>query len=31
VKYQNLRAAYLKALWNVIDWNKVGALYAAAK
>lgn len=31
LKYQNLRAAYLKALWNVIDWNKVGALYAAAK
>ena len=31
LKYQNLRAAYLKAVWNVIDWNKVEALYAAAK
>jgi Fe-Mn family superoxide dismutase len=31
LKYQNLRAAYLKAVWNVIDWNKVDALYAAAK
>ena len=31
LKYQNLRAAYLKAVWNVIDWNKVESLYAAAK
>ena len=31
LKYQNLRAAYLKAVWNVIDWNKVGALYNAAR
>ncbi len=31
LKYQNLRAAYLKAVWNVIDWDKVSALYAAAK
>jgi Fe-Mn family superoxide dismutase len=31
LKYQNLRAAYLKAVWNVIDWNNVDALYAAAK
>lgn len=31
LKYQNLRAAYLKAVWNVIDWSKVAALYAAAK
>ena len=31
LKYQNLRAAYLKAVWNVIDWDKVAALYAAAK
>jgi superoxide dismutase, Fe-Mn family len=21
LKYQNKRAAYLKAIWNVIDWN----------
>ena len=31
LKYQNLRAAYLKAVWNVIDWDKAAALYAAAK
>jgi Fe-Mn family superoxide dismutase len=31
LKYQNQRAAYLKAVWNVIDWDKVAALYAAAK
>jgi superoxide dismutase, Fe-Mn family len=31
LKYQNLRAAYLKAVWNVVDWSKVAALYAAAK
>jgi Fe-Mn family superoxide dismutase len=24
LKYQNKRAAYLKAIWNVIDWNVVG-------
>jgi Fe-Mn family superoxide dismutase len=23
LKYQNKRAAYLKAIWNVIDWNSV--------
>jgi Fe-Mn family superoxide dismutase len=23
LKYQNKRAAYLKAIWNVIDWNVV--------
>jgi len=23
LKYQNKRAAYLKAIWNVIDWNEV--------
>ena len=23
LKYQNKRAAYLKAIWNVIDWNAV--------
>ena len=31
LKYQNLRAAYLKALWNVVNWNAVAAHYAAAK
>ena len=31
LKYQNLRAAYLKAIWNVVDWNKVAAHFAAAK
>ena len=24
LKYQNKRAAYLKAIWHVIDWNTVG-------
>jgi Fe-Mn family superoxide dismutase len=23
LKYQNKRADYLKAIWNVIDWNAV--------
>jgi len=31
LKYQNKRADYLKALWNVVDWDAVAALYAAAK
>lgn len=31
LKYQNRRADYLKSWWNVIDWNKVNARYAAAK
>jgi Fe-Mn family superoxide dismutase len=31
LKYQNKRADYLKAFWNVVDWNAVAALYAAAK
>jgi superoxide dismutase, Fe-Mn family len=30
LKYQNKRADYVAAFWNVIDWNKVAALYAAA-
>jgi Fe-Mn family superoxide dismutase len=29
--YQNRRADYLKAWWNVIDWGKVAERYAAAK
>ncbi|MBX3732502.1 MAG: superoxide dismutase [Verrucomicrobiae bacterium] len=31
LKYQNKRADYLKAFWNVVDWDAVGTLYAAAK
>ncbi len=30
LKYQNKRADYLKAIWNVINWKKVAELYAAA-
>jgi Fe-Mn family superoxide dismutase len=31
LKYQNRRPDYLKAWWNVLDWNKIEARYAAAK
>ena len=31
LKYQNRRADYLKAWWNVLDWDKIAARYAAAK
>ena len=31
LKYQNLRPAYLTAIWNVINWDAVAANYAAAK
>ncbi|MGO4704660.1 superoxide dismutase [Microvirga sp. 2MCAF38] len=31
LKYQNRRADYLKAWWNVLDWNKIAERYAAAK
>jgi Fe-Mn family superoxide dismutase len=30
LKYQNKRPDYLKAFWNVVDWNKVAARYADA-
>jgi Fe-Mn family superoxide dismutase len=31
LKYQNRRGDYLKAWWNVVDWDKVAARFAAAK
>jgi superoxide dismutase, Fe-Mn family len=30
LKYQNRRADYVKAFWNVVNWNKVSQLYDAA-
>ncbi len=30
LKYKNLRAAYLKEFFNVVDWNAVAKLYEAA-
>ena len=31
LKYQNRRADYLKALWNVVNWSEVAKNYDAAK
>jgi Fe-Mn family superoxide dismutase len=31
LKYQNRRADYLKAFWNVVNWPEVAKLYQAAK
>jgi len=31
LKYQNRRADYLKAWWNVLDWSRIGERYAAAQ
>jgi Fe-Mn family superoxide dismutase len=31
LKYQNRRADYLNAFWNVISWDKIAARYEAAK
>ncbi len=30
LKYQNLRADYVKAFWNVLNWRQAGANYSAA-
>lgn len=30
LKYKNLRADYLKAIWNVLDWAKIGENYDQA-
>ncbi len=30
LKYQNKRADYIDGFWNIVNWEKVGQLYAAA-
>ena len=30
LKYQNMRASYIEAYWNIIDWDFVAALYGEA-
>jgi len=31
LKYQNKRPDYLKAIWSVVNWSKVGERFAASK
>jgi Fe-Mn family superoxide dismutase len=31
LKYQNKRAAYIEAWWNVVDWGKVNELFKASQ